>query len=179
MPYNPIAIANYFIEQAESHGETLTAMKLQKLVFFAHGWYLAIKNAPLIDEQVEAWPYGPVIRSLYREFREYGDRNITEKVSVFKTLVKSDGRRSRTILRPTIDDNPESATFTKQFLDRVWEVYSKFTAIQLSNMTHEVGTPWRLIHDSYDGKPPKGTDIPSDSIKKYFQDLARSKAQSQ
>ncbi len=179
MPYNPIAIANYLIEQAESHGETLTPMKLQKLVFFAHGWHLAIKDAPLIDEQVEAWSYGPVIRSLYREFREYGDRNITEKGSVFKTHVKPDGRRSLKILRPTIDDNPESAMFTKQILDRVREVYGKYTAIQLSNMTHELGTPWRLIQDLYEGKPPKGTDIPSDIIKNYFRGLARSKAQSQ
>ena len=166
MPYNSFAIANYFIELATSHGKALTPMKLQKLVYFAHGWHLAIKNSPLIDEQVEAWSYGPVIPSLYRKFREFGDQSVTEAVGPSRTRAK-------------IQDDPEFNTSTKPLLDRVWEVYGNHSAIQLSNMTHVPGTPWRSVQDSYNGKPPKGTDIPSDVIKKYFRDLARSKATSQ
>jgi len=44
-------------------------MKLQKLVYYAHGWHLALNNEPLIDEQVECWQYGPVISSLFHEFK--------------------------------------------------------------------------------------------------------------
>jgi len=178
MPFNPIAIANYFIEQAQSLGDELTPMKLQKLVFFAHGWHLAIKNSPLIDEQVEAWSYGPVIRSLYREFRKYGDQAITEKGVFHKKRLKLDGRATLQIVQPEINDDPESATAIKPLLDRIWEVYGKYSAIQLSNMTHQPGTPWHSVHEQYDGKPPRGTDIPSNVIRDYFRSLARSKAES-
>jgi uncharacterized phage-associated protein len=177
MPYDAIAIANYFLDLAKERGQSLTPMKVQKLVYFAHGWHLAIKGTPLIDEQVEAWSYGPVIRSLYREFREYGDRAITEKGFLFKARTKTDGTVSYQVVRPDIADDPKAAPFTKQLLDKIWRVYGPHTAIQLANMTHEPGTPWRLVQEAYTGTPlPKGTDIPAESIRSYFRGLARSGA---
>ena len=47
-------------------------MKVQKLVYFAHGWHLGITKKPLINEQVEAWPYGAVIPSLYDYLKQWG-----------------------------------------------------------------------------------------------------------
>ena len=177
MPYDAVAMANYFLDLAKERGQTLTPMKVQKLVYFAHGWHLAIKGTPLIDEQVEAWSYGPVIRSLYREFREYGDREITDKGFFFKPRTKPDGGITYRIVRPDVADDPTAASFTKHLLDKIWQVYGSYTAIQLSNMTHEPGTPWRQVQDAYLGKLlPKGTDIPAESIRSYFRGLARSGA---
>jgi uncharacterized phage-associated protein len=62
MPYPAAAIANEFIKVAKRNGVLLTPMKLQKLVYFAHGWYLALLGKPLINEPVEAWKFGPVIQ---------------------------------------------------------------------------------------------------------------------
>ncbi|MGZ3389845.1 MAG: Panacea domain-containing protein, partial [Isosphaeraceae bacterium] len=76
MPYDARAIANYFLERARREGKALDQMKIQKLVYFANGWHIAIKGEPLIDEQVEAWRYGPVIQSLRDALREYGDQAI-------------------------------------------------------------------------------------------------------
>ena len=47
-------------------------MKIIKLVYIAHGHYLAKNDSPLFTEKVEAWDYGPVIPSLYHEFKIYG-----------------------------------------------------------------------------------------------------------
>ena len=72
MAYPTKAVANYFIDLANAKKIQITPMKLQKLIYFAHGWHLAIIGEPLIDECVQAWSYGPVIDSIYHEFKEYG-----------------------------------------------------------------------------------------------------------
>ena len=73
MPYDPKAIANYFLDLARAQEKALTPLKIQKLVYFANGWHLAIKGVPLINEQVEAWRFGPVIPSLYTHFERMGN----------------------------------------------------------------------------------------------------------
>lgn len=170
MPYSAKAIANYFLAKAREANRELTPMKLQKLVYFAQGWHLAVRNESLIDEQVEAWPYGPVIPTLYREFREFGDRPITFEA----TDCVPNGRGGLRFVRPSVDDQPHVAEFTKLFLDRIWDVYGAYSAIQLSNMTHKSGSPWDQVREEHAGQIPRGTDIPRSTITRYFLDLARS-----
>jgi len=54
-------------------------MQLIKLVYIAHGWTLGLYNQPLIGKQVEAWTYGPVIPSVYHDFKHYGRDPITQQ----------------------------------------------------------------------------------------------------
>src|SRR5208282_4587731 len=70
--YPSMAVANWFIENLSR----VDPLKLQKLVYFAHGWHLALRDQPLIDELVEAWDYGPVVPSLYHQFKRYGNQSI-------------------------------------------------------------------------------------------------------
>jgi len=72
MPYPALAIANEFIKVARERNKQLTPMELLKLVYFAHGWYLALSGVPLINEPVQAWRFGPVIPSIYHAFKRYG-----------------------------------------------------------------------------------------------------------
>ena len=64
MRYKALAIANYYIDKANVEDTPLDHLRLQKLVYLAHGWHLAIHGRPLIEESVEAWKYGPVIADL-------------------------------------------------------------------------------------------------------------------
>lgn len=153
------AIANYFIDVASNSGG-VSPMKLQKLVYFAHGWHFALYDEALLDEQIEAWQYGPVISTLYHEFKDYGNRPITRMATQFVI-----GEGEYRIVTPTIPDDAD----LKAFLDRIWEVYGDYTAIQLSNMTHEEGTPWDTVWGEHG--VPRGTDIPSECIKEYFVSL--------
>jgi uncharacterized phage-associated protein len=168
MPYSAKAVANYFIEKAAREGVPLTPMKLQKLVYFAQGWHLALRDRPLIDEQIEAWQYGPVVRSLYRAFRECGDRPIREQAMDY-------GSQPEPTV-PTVEEQPADAEYTRKFLDRIWQIYGGYTAIQLSNMTHEPGTPWDAVRKEYEGAIPLGTDIPRETIRRYFQERMREPA---
>lgn len=162
MAYPTKAVANKFIEIAKKNGLSITAMKLQKLVYFAHGWYLALTNGqPLIDEKIEAWRYGPVVPSLYHEFKSHGSGPIERYAIDIET---DQGFR---IVTPRL---PEDGSLSA-FIDKVWEVYGNFTAIQLSNMTHESETPWDEIWGS--NGVPKNTDIDDAVIKKYFDKKVR------
>ena len=70
MKNNAIAIANYFIDKANSvqrQENDLTLLRLVKYVYIAYGFALAILKKKIIDERfdkVEAWKYGPVIPSV-------------------------------------------------------------------------------------------------------------------
>jgi uncharacterized phage-associated protein len=177
MAYDARTIANHFLSLAEIEGKPIDPMKLQKLVYYAHGWHLAIKDEPLIDEQVEAWPYGPVIPSLYRELKIYEDRPITSKIEDLDVIevIEDDDVYYRDNI-PSIEEHQGDAEFTKSLLQKIWNVYGKYSAIQLSNMTHEENSPWHQIHTQYGGRVPKGTDIPSEIIRDYFLKSARSRA---
>ena len=145
-----LEVAAYFLRRANEEGKVLTPMQVQKLVYLAHGWHLAITGEPLINEQVEAWQYGPVIPSLYHEYKKFGAQPITA------LLVHE--------FHPPADLEP--------ILDKVWEVYRDFTGSQLSAMTHKRGTPWQQVRAQYDQQVPSGTDIPRAAIEAHFRKLA-------
>ena len=158
--YPAIKIANYFIEKALEENHRLTPMKLQKLVYFAHGWYLAKADRPLIDEKIEAWQFGPVIPSLYRKTKQFGNSNITELLQEFTFDF------SRLTPQLSIEDE-----FIKSYLDTIWKVYSKHTAYQLSNSTHLPDTPWSNVAARFNHQIPKNQDIENEDIQAYFKGL--------
>ena len=154
-PYQSLAVANWFIENLSN----VSPLKLQKLIYFAHGWHLAIRGQPLIDEFVEAWDYGPVIPNVYHEFKVFGNQSITKTGTAWEM---SENNKIR-IVRPRL---PEDAENTKKLLVRIGEVYGNYTAAQLSAMTHEPGSPWDQTRKNTPGR--KGADISDDLIKDYF-----------
>jgi uncharacterized phage-associated protein len=164
MPYSAKAIANYFLDLARIHGQTLNPMKIQKLVYYAHAWNLVFYNRPLIDEFIQAWTYGPVIRSLYEEFKRYGSGPITTKATEFAPSELDPYQ----FVTPSIDDYPYLGINqqTKALLDTVWEAYGGFSAIQLSNLTHAPDSPWFSVYNKNPGR--KGLTIPDQVIREHF-----------
>jgi uncharacterized phage-associated protein len=145
MAFPAAAIANEFLDLAHHDDTPLTQMQLQKLVFFAHGWNLALTDEPLINERIVAEEYGPVVRSLWNALREFGSEPITKKARVPDW--ESDLVRWVT---PSIDDGPNSAEndYAKALVQRIWTQYGKLKAFELSELTHMKGTPWAVARDS-------------------------------
>lgn len=143
MPFSAIAVANEFLAVAKKHGELLTPMKLQKLVFYAHGWSLALAQEPLVSNRIEAWAWGPVIPDLYRQFRMYGNEPILRPACY--TALRGSGFA---VVTPSLDDYPNDAgkREARRIIERVWEIYGKFSAAKLSNATHAKGTPWEQVY---------------------------------
>lgn len=159
------AVANYFLDLAERDKKTLNPMKIQKLVYLAHGWYLALTEKPLIQESVEAWTYGPVISDLYHEFKRWGNGDIQERateVAFFGEWLQFE--------EPSVEDECADPDEVKRLLDRVWKVYDQFTAVQLSNMTHQKETPWHITRKNNAGK--RSVTISDSLIRDCFKKLA-------
>lgn len=132
MGYSAKAVANYFLSKYGKQG--ITPLKIQKLVYIAHGWTMGIrgKDAPLVDDEfAEAWEYGPVFPSIYHEFKHRGRQAILEPAT--------DLNEDLEIVVPKVDQNDEE---TVNLLDRIWDVYGNYTGIQLSELCHEVDSPW-------------------------------------
>jgi len=156
-------LANTILQIANSRPETrIDHMKLQKLMYFSHGWHLALVGRPLAIEGFEAWDYGPVNRPVYSEFRRFGASPITSYALEYGT---DDKIPQAYVINKAYEE-------TYKVIHAVWEKYSPFTALQLSEMTHQRGTPWWSVRES------SGTTIPDSEIKRYFtEQMAASAAQ--
>jgi uncharacterized phage-associated protein len=164
MTYPALAVANAFIAIAKETGSTdITPMKVQKLVYYAHGWYLATQDQPLINEQIEAWQYGPVVRSVYTVAKHYGNSPIKQLLAEPElTATGALEMVARTL-------NHDNSKALKPFLDWIWTQYGRFSGTQLSNMTHETDSPWHnVVFGKHGGQVPLGTDIDQEIIKSHF-----------
>jgi uncharacterized phage-associated protein len=151
--YSPFEIANFFIKKSHDTGITLTPMKLLKLVFIAHGWHLGLYGTELLTEVSYAWKYGPVIDSLYHAFRKYSNNQIDSLYS------DSNG------------NTPYPSSEILPFLEKIWDIYKNKSAIQLSALTHETGSPWDIIYNERGGKNQSFAIIPNQLIKNHYTKL--------
>ncbi|HTK20959.1 MAG TPA: type II toxin-antitoxin system antitoxin SocA domain-containing protein [Mucilaginibacter sp.] len=150
--YSSQQIANFFIKKSHSTGIELTPMKLLKLAYIAHGWHLGLFGEPLLNEVVYAWKYGPVINSIYHDFKRYHDCQISELYS-----------------NPFNNSTPLPDDAIAPFLDKIWNIYKQYNGVQLSTMTHQPNTPWDITWNQNGGKDKSSVIIPNDLIKDYYQ----------
>lgn len=120
-----ISLANTIIKLAKKENINLSPMKLQKILYYIYKEYLTRYGTPLFSDRFEAWRYGPVIRSVYDEFKHYGADSIQE-------FAKDTAGKIYVI---TLNENAN-------FILDVWNKYKYFTGIDLSFKTHQRGTAW-------------------------------------
>ena len=63
--YSIITIAHDILKKQGS----MSAMKLQKLCYYAQAWSLVWDERPLFNEEIQAWAFGPVCSELYEKHR--------------------------------------------------------------------------------------------------------------
>ncbi|NEQ88812.1 MAG: SocA family protein [Moorea sp. SIO2I5] len=115
--------AHYFIRKSYDDGmeAEMTNMKLQKLLYYAQSLHLALYDEPLFDEEIQAWQRGPVCKTVYRVYNEYGGKPLPPPNPDFRSNIP--------------DDKIE-------LLEETWEYFGGYHAYQLSNMTHGE-FPWQ------------------------------------
>ena len=110
----------------------VTPLKLQKLLYYCQGYSLALTGKKLFDERIEAWRYGPVVDSVYQEYKKYNDRIIplSDDVhfheiydvthSIVKMVVDEKGRFSGTALADaTHKEKPYTSSFKGDYTNAV------------------------------------------------------------
>lgn len=171
------AVFNYFFMKAEEENLLLTSMKAIKLVYIAHGYHLAINDAPLIDDEVQAWKFGAVIPSLYQELKIYGKHPI--KAPILKDSANVDQldlyMYTKNIIKEMIRENDivseEFSDKQIELLDSVWDAYKSRTAFELSESIHKPGTPWFKMWYDNNGCIIRGMVIRDEDIKAHYKEL--------
>lgn len=121
--YSVNDISNYFLSK-----EAMTPKKLQKILYFAYSWYLAMMNDTgedlefrLFNNHFEAWIHGPVCPDIYSRYKHKGGTYIDKYVGEL----------------PDIDNED------MDILEQVWEVYGEYSANELESITHQ-HDPWKI-----------------------------------
>lgn len=142
MNYPVIEIANKIVANTDSNqGETISNLKLQKLLYYMQGFFIAVFDKKLFADPIEAWQYGPVVRSAYLHFKDFGSNSIS---------------------LPSETEVINMSSEEELLFKEVMEEYGQFSAVKLMNMTHDE-LPWKNTFH----KNPQG-EITFDLLREYF-----------
>lgn len=145
--YTAIEIARYIINYANDHTLIVSNLKLQKILYFIQLEFLTEKNAPCFNDNIEAWGFGPVVPTVYKEFKKYGDLNIPKIVHYYDD---SDGVWNVKLIKYRPQINKED----RCIIDDVINECNKYSTTQLVDITCKQ-TPWVKAY----GKRDKIIDI--------------------
>ncbi len=143
---NQIAKVEDIAEYILSKTGNITAMKLEKLVYYSQAWSLVFDDEPLFAEKIEAWANGPVVRELYK--RHAGSYLVTSVGGNLSTLKES----------------------AKKRIDSVLKVYADKTAQWLSDLTHSE-RPWQSARKNIPEGENSQNEITLESMKNFYTEL--------
>lgn len=125
----------------------ISAMKLQKLVYYSQAWSLVWDERALFPERIEAWANGPVVPALYRQHR--GSFTVS-------SISRGDPR--------ALDDDARAT------IDAVLDFYGRKSPRWLSDLSH-MEDPWRMAYgDTYPGGRCE-EEITLASMAEYYEGL--------
>ncbi|AKM09022.1 Panacea domain-containing protein [Croceicoccus naphthovorans] len=143
----PDSIADYLIAECRERGENLTNLKLQKLLYYADAWSLALSDEPLFAEDFKAWVHGPVLLSQYHRFKDNKWRPIVVDID-----------------RPKIDEN------LAVFLDEIVDVFGCESAVALELMTHRE-LPWLEARGDLAPSEPSTASISKETTRLFYRSM--------
>ena len=145
-----IALARYLIYLAgqETEPEFLTHMRVQKLLYYAQGWSLAIRQNPIFDSIIEAWRHGPVVRDVYDCFKSYESKPIPPDEGM---------------------DSDDLSAEDRDFARSIWASYKNYSAAGLRAMTHKEA-PWVSARNCLPEEASSNQEISQSEMKEFFRD---------
>lgn len=142
-------VANHLINFARGHGDYLTPLKLQKLMFYADAWHMVLKDGQeLIPDGFEAWVHGPVVRSIYQRFNHYRWNPITEELPA-----------------------PDLGDETVDFLNELYKVFGGFSGYELEQLTHQE-EPWKTARGMLPADASCNEAINKDLTRRFYTQMA-------
>jgi uncharacterized phage-associated protein len=163
--YEARKICNFIIARYGARSSDLTNLRLNKLLYFIHGWSLTSRAQGLVRNHFLAWQHGPVIRPVYDAFKEYGDNSITR---LAEYLDYATGQNK--ILGYDDISVADADTIT-----RVFESYNRYTTGELYDLAHEPSGPWDIVYRACQADKRMSPRIPNELIKAHFLEKAGGK----
>ena len=118
MPVATLDAARFLTNTA---GNTISNLKIHKILYFADLNFVGQNNLRLIDEDFEAWDYGPVLPSLYHHCKAFGSKPVP---NIFWDATDISGRQEA------------------HMIEASWRRLKKLTPGQLVAATHAKGGAW-------------------------------------
>jgi uncharacterized phage-associated protein len=143
----PNEAADFLLSRSRDAGEILTNLKLQKLLYYAQAWFLALNDRELFSEDFQAWAHGPVLPSQYHRFKNYTWQPLAVDVA-----------------------EPETAEEISDHLMEIIEVFGIETAVALEQMTHRE-KPWVEARGGVPDGSPSTNQIKKTSMRDYYRSL--------
>jgi len=137
-------VAAYILKQCGP----ITAMKLQKLVYYSQAWSLVWDERPLFHDKIKAWVNGPVVGTLYHAHRGR------------LTLTPGDVAGNIEALDPK----------ARETIDAVLKFYGHRTAQWLSDLTHSEA-PWTNARKGMKTGDRGNVEITQAAIHEYYSSL--------
>lgn len=146
-PVTAAATADYLIWFCHDSGDSLTNLKLQKLLYFAQCWYLVFNGEPLFDDEIQAWVYGPVVASIYQRFKRFKWNPIT-----------------------TNPDETDISKKVKEYLNEIVRLFAGYSSYELELMTHQE-PPWQKARKGMPIHESSENVVNIDDMKTYYSGL--------
>ena len=141
----PKELAKWFINRVERNvGESITHLKLQKLLYFAQAYHLANFDEPLFAEEMQAWTHGPVVPSVWHDYKDYSWQSI-----------------------PTTEDEASVPENLTPYLEAIYVHFGKFDAKELERITHS-HDPWRLTRNGLRPEQAFSDPIEKNIIREFY-----------
>ena len=129
--------------------EYTSKLKLLKLLYYVQGYHLAMFNAPLFKEKMEAWTHGPVVRQVYKWTKDCETDENLNKQALSQAEIAD------------LNLHPQQI----KLISEVLEIYNKYSAYGLRDKTH-TEMPWLSAYEK-----DKNNEITQDSLKEFFTPL--------
>ena len=143
-----IVVAHYFMAKSKADGRRdFTNKKLQKLLYYAQAWNLAIHNKPLLKDKFEAWIHGAALPAIYRRYKQFGFEQIDEEYDEKEFDLLSSQE--------------------KELLDEVWEIYGKYDPDYLEAINHSE-KPWQEARQDLVMNERSTAKISEKLMKEYY-----------
>lgn len=166
MTYQVSDIDRYIINYAYENEESITNLKLQKILYFLYGSYYAMTCEELFSDSFEAWAYGPVVRSSYINYSIFGAETIPPHNNYLNLLFdKEVGYNSE------LNEQFYIKLFNDKTMDLIndtLDVLIKLPAMKLVEISHKEGGPWSKFYERGNKKL-----IKKDYLLEYFASLNR------
>lgn len=129
--------------------EYTSRLKILKLLYYIQGYHLAMFNAPIFNEKIEAWLHGPVVPEVYQWAKQCGDDKAMQEQAL------SEDEINKLELHPQQD----------RLINEVLDVYNKYSAYGLRDKTH-TEMPWLSVYEKN-----KNNEITQKSLQDFFTPL--------
>lgn len=141
---NILDVSRWFLSK-----ESMSPKKIQKLCYYFVAWGYALMDGQIVeDDTFEAWVHGPVSKTLYNKYREYGWQDVPKEQYQ--------------------DDKFDEKSL--DLLESVYLTYGDLSANELEALTH-TESPWQIARQGLDPYDSCNVEINTNDMKNYYRSI--------